>query len=52
MKLFNLSIKLDQHWTTINELLKCDYIHYHDLNHHEGSGKQKYMRQMQTIEDC
>jgi len=34
MSLFQLTIKRDQDWDTMNQLFKCDYLHYQDINAH------------------
>ncbi len=34
MKLFQVTLKRDHDWETINELFKLDYIHYVDINAH------------------
>jgi hypothetical protein len=38
MKLYCLSIKNDQHWNTANELLKLDFLEYHNLNKSKSVG--------------
>ena len=34
MKLFQITLKRDHDWETINELFKLDYVHYVDINAH------------------
>ena len=34
MSLFQMTIKRDQDWDTLNELFKLDFIHYIDINAH------------------
>ena len=51
MRLYSLTLPMDQHWQTINELLDLDFIHYHDLNSHLGSNNLPFINQIQKLEE-
>lgn len=51
MQLYQVTVKRDQDWDTINQLFKLDFIHYIDINAHEQSHLLLYAEQMRRIDD-
>lgn len=51
MQLYQVTVKRDQDWDTINQLFKLDFIHYIDINAHQQSHLLLYAEQMRRIDD-